>query len=174
MNRIKLALLTALTAGVLYLTGASVVSELNENQAKDVAVRSQQETSELAKRVLEACGGPNVPAELAPVCDHAYQVKEGPKGDQGPRGPMGPTGPQGPPGVPGKPGPPGPPGPKGLSGEDGVHGSPGHRGEQGPPGPQGEPGPTGPPGGTCPEGEVRESYTFEDGREGSRCVDEQS
>lgn len=154
MKRIHVGMLAVATAGVVYLTGASVYSAVLEQRAQERAEvsqgqeqRAEQETRDLAVQVLDACRSQPVDIVLLPLCEKASRVTQrpqpGPEGDRGQRGDIGPEGPRGPVGPIGPSGPGGPPGTPGSPGEDGASGAPGETGPQGPEGPAG---PEGPPG----------------------------
>jgi hypothetical protein len=112
--------------------------------------------------------------QAAPVAgppgDPGRPGERGATGEAGAMGPAGPMGPMGPMGPAGKDGEPGTDGTNGTDGSNGADGANGQDGAQGPGGPAGPMGPAGPAGGSCREGEVRQSYTYPDGVEGSRCV----
>lgn len=84
-TRVQAVLLTIAAGGVVYLTGASIVSEVGENRAQERAQHAtsekevtEREAKSLAEQVIEACKAPPVDPRLAPACEQAHKVKRTP------------------------------------------------------------------------------------------------
>jgi hypothetical protein len=80
--RLQAAAIALVTAGVLYLVGASVVHSMATEQAEERAEHAivqreatEQAASSLAEQVIEACKTPPVDPVLAPACRAAQQVQ---------------------------------------------------------------------------------------------------